>query len=191
MPKPSFYCVNPDCDWTSDTSNLQRYNESWMGGSWKCPLCDKGVRIRKKPTVTVRPEATEEQAQRLRGNQKWLTAHADDPEYAGKWVALDGGTLVAACDTTEELIAHVDDPKKYLVTRLGPYDWEPKPPKSLEPTPFELVDSGRRHGDGRRIVRVRTRDTSGPYHFGNAKRLGSLSLEDDEFELLKRILDNE
>lgn len=198
MPKhTTFYCVNSDCDWTSDTSDLSRLTENWLGGTWKCPLCREGVRLRLKkkatstPSVTVGPPVTEKQAQRLRGNHEWLTDHADDPKYAGKWVALDGGRLVVACDTSEELIEAVDDPKKYLVTRLGPYDWEPKPVPPREPTPFETVDTGRRHADGRRIVKIRTRDTSGPHRFGNAERLGTLSLDDEKYALLKKILDNE
>ena len=179
-----FYCMNDDCDWDSETSQRSRYTDNWMGGSWKCPLCHSGVRS-KGSTVEV-VETNDERRDAIRKNSEWLKEHADDPKYAGKWIALDTGVLVAAYDSSEELIEAVDDPKNYLVTRLGPYDWEPKDlPEPKVPTPFVLEDTGRRNSKGHRIVKLMTRNTAGPNRFGNAERLGSFSLDDEHFEILK------
>jgi len=65
------------------------------------------------PTVTIarRPHTADIQA-----NRAWLKTHRQD--YAGQWVALRDGHLLAAAPSFDQLVAQVDDTPDVLITKL-------------------------------------------------------------------------
>jgi Arc/MetJ-type ribon-helix-helix transcriptional regulator len=73
----------------------------------------KSARVLAPPTVTraSRPHTADIQA-----NRAWLKAHRQD--YAGQWIALRDGHLLAAAPSFDALVAHVDETHDVLMTKL-------------------------------------------------------------------------
>ncbi len=73
----------------------------------------KSARVLAPPTVTRarRPHTADIQANRV-----WLKAHRQD--YAGQWVALRDGHLLAAAPSFDALAAQVDATSDVLMTKL-------------------------------------------------------------------------
>ena len=73
----------------------------------------KSARVLAPPTVTraPRPHTAATQA-----NRTWLKTHRQD--YAGQWVALRDGHLLAAAPSFDQLVAHVDETHDVLMTKI-------------------------------------------------------------------------
>jgi len=52
----------------------------------------------------------------IQANRTWLKTHRQD--YAGQWVALRDGHLLAAAPSFDQLVAHVDETHDVLMTKL-------------------------------------------------------------------------
>jgi len=52
----------------------------------------------------------------IQANRAWLKTHRQD--YAGQWVALRDGHLLAAAPSFDQLVAHVDETHDVLMTKL-------------------------------------------------------------------------
>jgi Arc/MetJ-type ribon-helix-helix transcriptional regulator len=73
----------------------------------------KSARVLAPPTVTraSRPHTAD-----IRANRAWLKAHRQD--YAGQWIALRDGHLLAAAPSFDALVACVDETRDVLMTKL-------------------------------------------------------------------------
>jgi hypothetical protein len=73
----------------------------------------KSARVLAPPTVT---RASRPLTADIRANRVWLKAHRQD--YAGQWIALRDGYLLAAAPSFDALVAHVDETRDVLMTKL-------------------------------------------------------------------------
>jgi hypothetical protein len=77
------------------------------------PELAKSARILAPPSVARahRPHTAD-----IKANRAWLTAHRQD--YAGQWIALHDGHLLAAAPSFDALVAQVDETRDVLMTKL-------------------------------------------------------------------------
>jgi Arc/MetJ-type ribon-helix-helix transcriptional regulator len=73
----------------------------------------KSARVLAPPTVqrVSRPHTAD-----IKANRAWLKAHRQD--YAGQWIALRDGYLLAAAPSFDQLAAQVDETRDVLMTKL-------------------------------------------------------------------------
>ena len=73
----------------------------------------KSARVLAPPTVT---RARRPHTAAIQANRAWLKAHRQD--YAGQWIALHDGHLLAAAPSFDQLVVQVDETHDVLLTKL-------------------------------------------------------------------------
>jgi Arc/MetJ-type ribon-helix-helix transcriptional regulator len=101
---------------TLSTGEFGRARQLALEGAERYPAhaeLTKSARVLAPPTVTRahRPHTAVIQA-----NRAWLKAHRQD--YAGQWIALRDGHLLAAAPSFDQLVAQVDETHDVLLTKL-------------------------------------------------------------------------
>jgi Arc/MetJ-type ribon-helix-helix transcriptional regulator len=98
------------------TGEFGRARQVAMDGAARYPAhaeLAKSARVLAPPTVTIAPR---KHTANIQANRAWLKAHRQD--YAGQWIALHDGHLLAAAPSFDALAAQVDATPDVLMTKL-------------------------------------------------------------------------
>ena len=98
------------------TGEFGRARQLAMDGAARYPMHEelqKAARVLAPPTVTIAPR---KHTANIQANRVWLKAHRQD--YAGQWIALRDGHLLAAAPSFDEFVARVDETRDVLMTKL-------------------------------------------------------------------------
>jgi hypothetical protein len=98
------------------TGEFGRARQVAMDGAARYPdhaELAKSARVLAPPTVTISPR---KHTANIPANRAWLKAHRQD--YAGQWIALRDGHLLAAAPSFDALAAEVDATPDVLMTKL-------------------------------------------------------------------------
>ena len=98
------------------TGEFGRARQVAMEGAERYPAhaeLAKSARVLAPPTVQ---RANRPHTAKITANRAWLKAHRQD--YAGQWVAVRDGRLLAAAPSFDQLLARVDATPDVLMTKL-------------------------------------------------------------------------
>lgn len=98
------------------TGEFGRARQAATGGAARYPehaALAKSARVLAPPTVTIAPR---KHTANIQANRAWLKAHRQD--YAGQWIAVHDGHLLAAAPSFDALAAQVDATPDVLMTKL-------------------------------------------------------------------------